>query len=70
MDRVTSAGGYLLLGMPAVNRLMEFAFRAIGFKINDHHVSAPRDLWKMQNAFSLYEDLELLVFDGWRPSTI
>jgi len=34
MDRVTIAGGYLLLGMPAVNRLMEFAFRAIGFKMN------------------------------------
>ena len=25
MDRVTIAGGYLLLGMPAVNRVMEFA---------------------------------------------
>ena len=48
MDRVTIAGGYLLLGMPAVNRLMEFAFRAIGFKnIKDHHVSTPRDLCKM-----------------------
>ena len=36
-------GGRFLLGMPAVNTMMELGFRAIGFKgINDHHVTKPR----------------------------
>jgi ubiquinone/menaquinone biosynthesis C-methylase UbiE len=50
MDRVTAPGGYLLLGMPTVNRFMEVAFRTIGFKgINDHHVTSPRDVWLFIN---------------------
>lgn len=41
--RVLAPGGDFLLGMPAVNRMMEVGFRAIGFKgIEDHHVTAPR----------------------------
>lgn len=40
--RVLRPGGLFLLGMPAVNRLMEAGFIAIGFKgINDHHVTPP-----------------------------
>jgi SAM-dependent methyltransferase len=40
--RVLRPGGFFLLGMPAVNRLMEAGFLAIGFKgINDHHVTPP-----------------------------
>jgi SAM-dependent methyltransferase len=40
--RVLKAGGQFLLGMPAVNRMMEAGFRAIGFKgIEDHHVTTP-----------------------------
>ena len=40
--RVLAPGGLFLLGMPAVNKLMEAGFRAIGFKgINDHHVTTP-----------------------------
>lgn len=40
--RVLRPGGLFLLGMPAVNKLMEAAFLAIGFKgINDHHVTTP-----------------------------
>ncbi len=40
--RVLKPGGHFLLGMPAVNRAMEYAFRAIGFKgIEDHHVTTP-----------------------------
>jgi SAM-dependent methyltransferase len=43
--RVLRPGGHFLLGMPAVNRLMELGFRAIGFKgINDHHVTTPQDV--------------------------
>jgi SAM-dependent methyltransferase len=41
--RVLEPGaGLFLLGMPAVNKMMEAGFRAIGFKgINDHHVTTP-----------------------------
>lgn len=40
--RVLRPRGRFLLGMPAVNRLMEWGFRAIGFKgIEDHHVTTP-----------------------------
>ena len=40
--RVLRPGGQFLLGMPAVNRLMEAGFYAIGFKgIDDHHVTTP-----------------------------
>lgn len=40
--RVLRPRGLFLLGMPAVNRLMEIGFRAIGFKgIEDHHVTTP-----------------------------
>ena len=29
--------------MPAVNRMMEFGFQAIGFKnIDDHHITTPK----------------------------
>jgi SAM-dependent methyltransferase len=40
--RVLRPGGSFLLGMPAVNLMMEAGFRAIGFKdINHHHVTTP-----------------------------
>jgi SAM-dependent methyltransferase len=40
--RVLRPGGHFLLGMPAVNRMMEAGFRAIGFKgVEDHHVTTP-----------------------------
>lgn len=40
--RVLRPGGLFLLGMPAVDRIMEAGFLAIGFKgINDHHVTTP-----------------------------
>jgi SAM-dependent methyltransferase len=43
--RVMRPGGLFLLGMPAVNKLMEAGFLAIGFKgINDHHVTTPRQV--------------------------
>jgi len=41
--RVLKPGGRFLLGMPAVNSIMELGFRAIGFKnINERHVTPPR----------------------------
>jgi SAM-dependent methyltransferase len=43
--RVLRPGGLFLLGMPAVNKLMEAAFLAIGFRgIDHHHVTAPADV--------------------------
>jgi SAM-dependent methyltransferase len=42
VHRILAPGGLFLLGMPAVNRLMEAGFRAIGFKgIEDLHVTTP-----------------------------
>jgi ubiquinone/menaquinone biosynthesis C-methylase UbiE len=41
--RVLHKGGKFLLGMPSVNRLMEAAFFAIGYKgINDMHITTPK----------------------------
>jgi SAM-dependent methyltransferase len=41
--RVLKPDGRFLLGMPAVNSMMELGFRTIGFRgIGDHHVTAPR----------------------------
>jgi SAM-dependent methyltransferase len=40
--RVMAPGGLFLLGMPAVNRMMEAGFAAIGFGgIEHHHVTTP-----------------------------
>jgi SAM-dependent methyltransferase len=40
--RVLRPGGNFLIGMPAVNRMMEAGFQLIGFKgIEDHHVTTP-----------------------------
>lgn len=44
-SRVLAPGGLFLIGMPSVNRAMELAFRAIGFRgIEDHHVTTPLDV--------------------------
>lgn len=41
--RILKPGGLFLLGMPAVNKMMEFGFQAIGFKgIEDHHITTPK----------------------------
>jgi SAM-dependent methyltransferase len=43
VGRVLNPGGRFLLGMPAVNAMMELGFRIIGFKgIEDHHVTTPQ----------------------------
>jgi len=48
VQRVLSPGGLFLLGMPAVNRLMEAGFRAIGFKgIEDLHVTTPAAVFRL-----------------------
>jgi ubiquinone/menaquinone biosynthesis C-methylase UbiE len=51
IGRVTAANGVILIGMPAVNRFMEVAFRAIGFKnIEDYHVTTPRRVRRILRA--------------------
>ena len=46
IHRVLKPGGLALIGMPAVNRFMEYAFQAIGFKgIEDHHITTPGSVW-------------------------
>jgi SAM-dependent methyltransferase len=43
--RVLQPGGWFLLGMPEVSRMMEVGFRAIGWKqMRDHHVTTPRQV--------------------------
>ncbi len=45
--RVVKPGGKILIGMPAVNKAMEYAFKAIGFKnIRDHHVTRPKQFFQ------------------------
>lgn len=45
--RVLRPGGHFLLGMPAVNKVMEYGFLAIGFKgIEDHHITTPQTVAK------------------------
>jgi SAM-dependent methyltransferase len=52
--RVLRPGGHFLLGMPAVNVMMEAGFRAIGFKgIEDHHVTTPASVAKAFGAAGL-----------------
>lgn len=42
VHRTLKPDGHFLLGMPAVNPMMEAGFRMIGFKgIEDHHVTTP-----------------------------
>jgi ubiquinone/menaquinone biosynthesis C-methylase UbiE len=54
--RVLEPGGLFLLGMPSVNRLMEAAFMAVGFKgIVDHHVTTPNEVFTQCPEFGLRE---------------
>jgi hypothetical protein len=42
---VLRPNGEFLLGMPAVNKMMEAGFRLIGFKgIHHHHITTPRQV--------------------------
>jgi SAM-dependent methyltransferase len=47
MLRISTPGATILIGMPAVNKMMEYGFRSIGFKqIGDHHVTTPQEFLK------------------------
>ncbi len=65
--RVLGPDGRFLLGMPAVNRAMEWGFRAIGFKnIADHHVTTPRDVMRAfeRAGLRLVEEARLHLIPG------
>lgn len=48
MWRTLKPGGTVVIGMPAVNQMMELAFCTIGFKgIEDHHITTPARVWRM-----------------------
>jgi ubiquinone/menaquinone biosynthesis C-methylase UbiE len=48
MWRVLKPGGTVIIGMPAVNQMMEVAFCSIGFKgIEDHHITSPSKVWRI-----------------------
>jgi SAM-dependent methyltransferase len=54
--RVMRPEGLFVLGMPAVNGLMEVGFRAIGFTgINHHHVTTPQQVAARLGAVGLRE---------------
>lgn len=45
VHRVLRPGGLFLLGMPSVNKMMEYGFQAIGFRgIEDLHITRPSDV--------------------------
>ena len=47
MHRIMKPGGQLLIGMPSVNRVMPWLFKAIGFNnIDDHHITNHRSVLK------------------------
>ena len=67
--RTLKPGGWLLVGMPAVNKTMEYLFQAIGFSgINDHHVTSPEDMAKA--AKSLFRLGAVSWMPGFLPSSV
>ncbi len=70
--RVLRRGGVFLLGMPAVNRMMEYGFRAIGWKnIEDDHVTTPQQVAARFAATGFrstaHADLKMPVPISWAP---
>ena len=62
--RVVRPGGLFLLGMPAVNKMMEALFLAIGFRgIDHHHVTTPENVRAKLSAtgFSIVSEAHLDV---------
>lgn len=67
--RVLKPGGTLLVGMPAVNKTMEYLFRAIGFAgIEAHHVTSPEEM--SQAASSFFKLQSTARLPGFLPSKI
>jgi ubiquinone/menaquinone biosynthesis C-methylase UbiE len=67
--RVIKPGGYLLVGMPAVNKTMEYLFQLIGFSgIDHHHVTTPEEM--QQAARRLFQPRGTAWLPGFMPSNL
>jgi len=59
IHRVLSPGGCLLVGMPAVNKTMEYLFQAIGFSgIEAHHVTSPEEMHQAANSIFVLKSVD------------
>jgi SAM-dependent methyltransferase len=71
IHRVLKPGGVAVIGMPAVNALMEWAFLAVGFKgIADHHVTAPATVWQLASRQRHRWRLRRRAMPGWLPFSL
>ncbi|WP_458647980.1 class I SAM-dependent methyltransferase [Sivoneniella epilithica] len=62
IHRVIKPGGFLLVGMPAVNSFMEKLFAAIGFSgISNHHVTSPETMHQAANKLFMLKNM------AWMP---
>jgi len=69
IHRVIKPGGYLLVGMPAVNKFMEYLFEAIGFSgISHHHVTSPEEMHRA--SLELFTLKKTAWMPGFFPSNI
>lgn len=63
IHRVLKPGGVLLVGMPAVNKFMDYLFQAIGFSgIEAHHVTTPEEMQKAALGFELHSTARMPSF--------
>lgn len=67
IHRVIRPGGFLLVGMPAVNSFMEQLFAAIGFSgIRNHHVTSPETMHEAASSLFTLKDVDWMP--GFLPS--
>ena len=64
INRIAKPGATILIGMPAVNKMMEWGFRAIGFKdIDHHHVTTPNRLLQASKKYFELVERKAMPFD-------
>lgn len=69
--RVLKPGGVAVIGMPAVNGLMEWAFLAVGFKgIADHHITPPAKVWRLARRQRDRWRLQRRAMPAWLPFSL
>lgn len=69
IHRILKPGGVLLVGMPAVNKTMEYLFQAIGYSgIAAHHCTSPEEMYRAgRDLFTLQSSAHL---PGFLPRSI
>ncbi|MEA5470679.1 class I SAM-dependent methyltransferase [Spirulina sp. 06S082] len=69
ISRIIQPGGFLLVGMPRVDKAMNYLFKAIGFSvIEDHHVTTPEDM--LIASSSCFEQIAQSQLPNFLPSSI